>query len=115
MVTARKGEDYGEKYVKNLMSVVIVVAMVITCFSGTFDISQEKSQPVRLKATPKTLQVGKTYQLKVKKAKGITIKKKSFSKKGTAVKVSKKGKITAKKAGKATVTCKVKYCAGFRR
>ena len=80
MVTARKGEDYGEKYVKNLMSVVIVVAMVITCFSGTFDISQAKSQPVRLKATPKTLQVGKTYQLKVKKRKGLRSKRRVFPK-----------------------------------
>ncbi|MDO4166633.1 MAG: cellulase family glycosylhydrolase [Eubacteriales bacterium] len=92
-----------------MISLTLSFAMVLACMGGTFTISQAKASAVKLNVTNKKLKVGKSYQLKVKKKKNITIKKKTFSKKGAAIKITKKGKIQAKKAGKATVTCKVKY------
>lgn len=54
-----------------------------------------------LNATKKSLEIGKTYTLKLT---GATAKKYTSSKKSVAT-VSSKGKITAVKAGTATITC----------
>lgn len=94
---------------KRVISIILCLAMLIAGCGTIRTISSAKSKPVRLNASQKSLKLGKKYQLKVKKAKGITVKKKTFTKKGAAISVSKKGKVAAKKAGKATVICKVKY------
>lgn len=57
-----------------------------------------------LNSTKKTLTVGKTYQLKIT---GTDASKWISSKKSIA-KVDKNGKVTAKKVGKSTITCKGK-------
>lgn len=94
---------------KKLWSLLLVFALALSGLSATFTVAQAKSSVVTFSIKSKKLEVGKSYQLKLKKTKGIKIKKKSFSKKGKAIRISKKGKVTAKKSGKATVYCKVKY------
>ena len=63
-----------------------------------------KNQPIKLSATSKTLNVGKTATLKVT---GTTKKVTWKSNKPSVATVSSKGKVTAKKAGTATITAKV--------
>ncbi len=94
---------------KRILNLLLVFALVLVSVGGTFKISQAKAQTVGFREKTKKLKVGKSYQLKWKKAKGIKIKKKTFSKKGAAVQVTKKGKVIAKKPGKATIFCKVTY------
>lgn len=94
---------------KRIINLLLVFALVLVSIGGTFTISQAKAQTVRFREKTKKLKVGKSYKLKWKKAKGIKITKKTFSKKGAAVQVTKKGKVIAKKQGKATVFCKVTY------
>ncbi len=94
---------------KKLWSLFLVFTMILISIGETFTISQAKTPEVRFRVKTKKIKVGKSYQLKLKKAKGIKIKKKTFSKKGKAVRVNKKGKVIAKKKGKATVYCRVKY------
>ncbi len=98
-----------QKTKMRMISLALALVMVFSCLGGTCTISQAKSSAVKLNATNKKIKVGKSYQLKVKKKKNIVVKKKKFSKKGSAIKITKKGKIQAKKKGKATVYCKVKY------
>lgn len=94
---------------KRVFSIIFCLA-VLTADCGTaWCISAAGAKPVRLNAGGKMLKPGKIYQLRVKKQKRIIIKQITFRKKGAAVSVSKKGKVTAKKPGKATVICKVKY------
>lgn len=94
---------------KRLWSIVLLFAMVLSGIGGTFTIAQAKTPTVNFRVKTKKLTVGKSYQLKFIKAKNIKIRKKTFSKKGSAVRITKKGKVVAKKRGKATVYCKVKY------
>lgn len=94
---------------KRALSIIFCLAVLIADCGTTWCSSSAGAKPVRLNAGGKRMKPGKTYQLRVKKQKGIIIKQKTFRKKGAAVSVSKKGKVTAKKTGKATVICKVKY------
>lgn len=94
---------------KKICSLLLVFSMVLCGMGGSFTIAQAKVSTVALSVKAKKLTVGKKYQLKLKKARSIKIRKKVFSKKGKAVHINKKGKITAKKKGKAIVYCNVKY------
>lgn len=100
---------------KKLLCILLSLIMV----SGIFAVmptaaSAAKKAKVSLKKTSATLKItdkkfGSTT-VKVKKSKGVTLKKTTFKSSNKKVaKVSQKGKVTAVKKGKATVTVKVKY------
>lgn len=76
----------------------LFVALVVIMYSAT-DVSAAK---IKLNATKKTIVKGKTYTLKLNKAKKKQVKWKSSNK--AVAKVNSKGKVTAKKMGTATVT-----------
>ncbi len=107
----RKGTERSMQMKKGILSFTLCLALIFAGLGGTWTVSSAGSKPVKLNVRKgrRNLLVVRKYQLKVKKAKGIIIKKKTFTKKGAAVSVSKKGKVTAKRKGKATVICKVKY------
>lgn len=78
---------------------VAILAFAITPLANT----QAKAK-VKLNKTSISLQKGKTYTLKVK---GTKKKPKWSSNKKSIATVSKKGKVTAKKAGNAVITAKI--------
>lgn len=86
---------------------MLIAAMLLGLVTVSSHAQAKSSKKVKLNKTSVTLTVGKTTTLKLKnapKGKKITW---SSSKKKVAT-VTKKGKVTAKKAGKATIICKVK-------
>ena len=72
----------------------------------TSQAAAKKATSIKLNAASKTLTVGQTYQLKVKKVKPSKASKSVTWKSSNSkvAKISSKGKVTAKKAGKATIT-----------
>jgi hypothetical protein len=89
------------KRMKKLNAVLLVFMMLFTVAAST---AEADAASVRLNKKSVTLETGQSAKLKVKGSKR-TVKWKSSNKK--IVKVTKKGKVTAKKAGKATITAKV--------
>lgn len=94
---------------KTIVSAILCVAIILTSVDYSSAVGKNKGKTVALKQNKKTLKIGKSFQIKVKKSKGITIKSLKFTAKSSKIKVTKKGKVTAKKAGTATVRCKIKY------
>lgn len=84
-------------------SVMVLILMLVFSFIPTLQVSA-KSQKMVLNKTKLTMVVRDTYVLKMK---GTSKKVYWSSNKKDVVTVSKKGKITAKKVGKAVVTAKV--------
>ena len=85
------------------MRLVLFLMLLLTCAA-----SVPASAAARLNLSRLTMTAGKTFTLKMKglsKAKAKKVKWKSSKKK--VAKVSKKGKVTALKAGKTTITAKV--------
>lgn len=104
----RKGERIM-KNVKKRVAAMFLAFLLVFCGSViTMDVVQTvpvfAASAVKLNKTKLTLKKGQTYQLKLspdqKKVKWSSSKK-------NVVSVSKKGKLTAKKAGNATITAKV--------
>ncbi len=103
---------------KKLISLLLSAVMTAGIFTAVPTGAVAAEKQVSLKKSSATLKItrknGKTVygtvNIKLVKAKGVKITKKSFksSNKKTAT-VSKSGKVTAKKAGKAKITVKVKY------
>lgn len=103
---------------KKLISVLICAIIATSSFAVIPTGVYAASKDVSLKKTSATLKIKKengknvfgTTKIKIKKAKGVKITKKSFkiSKKSIA-KVSKTGKVTAKKQGSAKIIVSVKY------
>lgn len=86
------------------LSIMIMIILLATSFDG---ITVNAKAKVKLNKTKITMNVGKNATLKVKNAKkGSTITWKSKNKKIATV--TKKGKVTAKKAGKTTIVATVK-------
>ena len=84
---------------KNSIRSFLVLFVLIFSFSMPANAAR-----VKLNKKSLSLTVGKTYKLKVK---GTKKKVKWNSSNKKVVTVSKKGKVTAKKAGKATITAKI--------
>lgn len=84
-----------------IFSIFVILALVIGILGNG---SQVQAAKVRLNMTKKTLTVGKKVTLKVK---GTRKKVKWSSSNKKVASVSSKGKVKAKKAGKATITAKV--------
>lgn len=75
---------------------------------GKIEVKGKSKDSITLSATKKTLKVGKSFTLKVKKApSGDTIAKYTSNNKKVAT-VNKKGKVVAKKKGTAKITLKMK-------
>ena len=100
---------------KRIISHVLAVALVITSFAGLSAGSVKAAAAPKLNPAKKTVNVGDTFTIKVKKAKGVkTLKKatwKSSKAKVAAVKAKGKlaAKVTAKGEGTAKITATVKY------
>lgn len=105
---------------KKIVSLLLSSLMVISIFASlpinTFAVKNTKK--VSLKKSRATLKISKkngktvygTTKIKVKKAKGVTLKKVTYkSLKKSVASVSKKGKVTAKAKGKTSVKVKVAY------
>lgn len=95
--------------IKNLTKIVVLsLALAMTAPTvaplSAPVVASAATQKVKLNATKKTLTEGKTFTLKVSGTKKTVTY--SSSKKSVAT-VTKKGKVTAKKAGSATITAKV--------
>lgn len=84
-----------------IFSIFMILALVVGILGNG---SQVQAAKVRLNMTKKTLTVGKQVTLKVK---GTRKKVKWSSSNKKVASVSSKGKVKAKKAGKATITAKV--------
>lgn len=103
---------------KRFTARLLAAALVVTTIGGSLtvsDVSAAAKAP-KLSAKNKTVNVGKSFKLKLKK-KGIKIKKttwKTNKKKVAAISKSKKTsvKVTAKSAGDAKITATVKYTVG---
>lgn len=88
--------------VKGITATLLIFALTAST-TGEFQIQAAKKKP-KLSVKKTTLYVGKTIKLKVKNTKKKV--KWSSSKKSVAT-VTKKGKVTAKRKGKAVITAKV--------
>lgn len=99
---------------KRVLSILISAILVMSVFTVVPFSASAATKRVSLKKTSATLKItkkafGKTT-IKIKKAKGIKVTKKTFTIKNKKIaKVSKKGVVTAKSEGKTKVTVKVKY------
>lgn len=88
---------------RNIATYVLALCLAVSLFGIAPSRTAGAKTKVKLNKTSVTLQVGKTVQLKLKgTAKKVTW---TSSNKKIAT-VTKKGKVTAKKAGKATITAK---------
>lgn len=95
----------------------IILAIMLTVGAVCQQVPAEAAtKAVRLSKTRISLQIGKSKTLKIKKKRGVKIKKKTFrsSNKKVAT-VTSKGKIKAKKAGKAIIKVTVKYIKGGKK
>lgn len=86
------------------LTMVLTLGMPIVMPSSDGIMTVEAATKVKLNKTKATIYVGKSVQLKIKGTKG---KVKWSSNKKSVAKVSSKGKVTGKKAGKAVITAKV--------
>lgn len=86
------------------MIVSLAVQTAVPVFQSNELTVQAATKTVKLNATKKTLTVGKTFRLKIS---GTTKKVTWSSNKKSVATVSKKGLVTAKAAGTATITAKV--------
>lgn len=98
----------GETIMKRLICIILSALTVCAAFSAVP--CAAKGKAVSLKKSSATLAVSKTTKIRLKKKKGVKITSVRYksSKKSVAA-VSKKGKITAKKAGSAKISVKVRY------
>lgn len=87
--------------IRKLMSLLLILAF---CFTFIPTVNVEAASKVKINKTKATVYVGKATTLKVSGTKK-TVKWKTSNKKVATV--SSKGKVTAKKAGSATITAKV--------
>ena len=88
---------------KKCMSLVLCLALTLTMFFSPEQAMAKKVKKPKLNKKKVTLYVGKSVRLKVKGA-GKKVKWKSSNKKIATV--SSKGKVKAKKKGKAKITAK---------
>jgi len=95
--------------IRVLVSSVLCAAIFLAGADYSSAAVKKKGKTVDLKQKKKTLKVGKSFRIKIKKSKGVTIKKLKCSTKSSKIKVTQKGKVTARKAGTATVRCSIKY------
>lgn len=96
------------KVVKRMLAVIVIAAVMVTALPN---IVEAKTKPV-LNKKKVTLTITNTKKnpkatLKVKGVSGKIAKKAKWATSNKKVATVKKGKVTAKKAGKATITCKV--------
>lgn len=96
---AYEEEIYMKRFLKKVITVFVVVMMAISVMPMT-----QADAAVRLSASKKTVYVGESFTLKVS---GTSKTVKWSSSKKSVASVTQKGKVTAKKAGKATITAKV--------
>lgn len=95
-----KGEGFMER-IRKLMSLLLILAF---CFTFIPTVNVEAASKVKINKTATTIYIGKTETLKISGT-SKTVKW-STSNKNIAT-VNSKGKVTAKKAGNATITAKV--------
>ncbi len=98
---------------RQILALSCAVALLITgnIICLTYRTVEAAKKPISLSKKNITLKEGQTKKLNVKKTAKVKIKSKTFisSNKKVATVTKKTGKIKAKKAGKATLTVKVKY------
>lgn len=96
-----KNREFSHTIRKNFVAGALTLAIAVSMFHGT----DTNAASVKISKKKLTLTVGKSHTLKIKGTKN-KVKWKSSAKKVATV--SKKGKVKAIKAGKATITAKVK-------
>ena len=104
---------------KKIAAVVLTLSLLCSVIvTPATDRAVAKKQEVSLKKSSVTLSIiqnkkkitRESAKIKVKKSKGVKIKKITYSvAKSKIAKVSKSGKVTAKNAGATKITVKVKY------
>lgn len=110
------GNNYlkkGEKYMRIMKKMLVTVCLSLIMVLGVPIVAPVSVQTMPVEAATKiklnkkkaTIYIGKSVQLKIK---GTKAKVKWTSNKKSVAKVSSKGKVTGKKAGKAVITAKVK-------
>ena len=99
---------------KKGMALALACALVVSSNGATEDVAKAAKKYVALNKTSVKLNEKQSVKLKVKtKVKGTKIKKTTFKSSNSKVAtVTKKGVVTAKKAGSAKITVKVKFKKG---
>ena len=92
------------RYSRKLIVQLLAIAVLSVSFGGFFSLAEVNAASPYVNTKSIIMKAGQTHTLKVTGAKNIKWKSSNKS----VVKVSKKGKITAKKPGTATVTAKAK-------
>lgn len=87
------------------LSLIMILGLSMVMPSFTQTMTVEAANKIKLNKKKATIYVGKSVQLKIK---GTKAKVKWTSDHNSVAKVSSKGKVTGKKAGKAVITAKVK-------
>ncbi|MDE6567354.1 MAG: hypothetical protein K2K70_06450, partial [Lachnospiraceae bacterium] len=93
------------KGIRVLVSGLLCLSLFLAGAGHSFAATKNTGKKLALKTKKKTLKIGQSFQIKIKKSKGISIKKLKCTTKSSKIKVTQKGKVTAKKAGTATVRC----------
>ena len=99
------------KKLKLFLALLVVMIAGLALSSNSYAATAKSTQKITVKANKKKLKVGKTTTLRVKGAKGKLTFKSSNTKVAT---VNSKGKITAKKAGTATITVKAAATSKYK-
>ena len=107
----------GKKLTSRILSILLCISIIISNMS-ILDVNAATTKSTKANVSIRStaiLQVGQSTTIRVKKSSGVTIKKVTYSsnKKSVAI-VTSKGKITAKKVGKAYIYSKVKYIKNKR-
>lgn len=107
-----------KRYAKSLLVALLTFAMLLTSANATLiggataSAAKAKKVTLKLKKTKASVVKGKKVTLKITKKNVKKIKSKKWASKNKKIAtVNKKGVVTAKKVGKTTITCKVKYIA----
>lgn len=101
-----------QKQTKKCMGILLAAALLFNGLSmnGTIAQAAKNKAVVKLSDTQLTVKEGSTKSLKISKKNVKKVKSQIWSSsKKTVAQVSKKGKITGKKTGKAVIACKIKY------
>lgn len=83
--------------IRVFLGIFLCLSIFLTATDYSSAAKKNGGNKIVLKQKKKTLKVGQSFRIKIKKSKGIIMKQLKFTTKSSKVKVTKKGMVTAKK------------------